>query len=106
MASRKLSQTAGVKPRLTTARLRILTAAMASPLGVVTRPYMTGFERVAWDRNARTLCDAGWLTEYVHGGFEVTAAGRASAMERHQADAVREGDLEVGAGVACRDPLQ
>ncbi len=62
--------------RLTEKRLRILQSAASHPGGLVERPYMVGFERVAWDRNAAAMVSAGWLSNYVHGGFEITAAGR------------------------------
>jgi hypothetical protein len=63
---------------LTPNRVRILQSALADTLGVVTRPYLPGFEGVAWDRNAKALCDAGYLKPYVHGGFEITGDGKAA----------------------------
>lgn len=62
--------------RLTEKRLQILQSAANHPGGLVERPYLVGFERVAWDKNAASMVTAGWLTTYVHGGFEITAAGR------------------------------
>lgn len=64
--------------RLTECRLRILRAANNDRLGLVSRPYFTGFSRVTWDRNAADLIKAGLLSRYVHGGFEITDAGRAA----------------------------
>jgi len=77
--------------RLTEKRLRILRTASDHPLGLVTRPYLTGFERVSWDRNATTLQAGGLLAPYVHGGFEITPAGRAvlERQARRTADAGR-----------------
>lgn len=63
---------------LTPNRIRILQSAMDDPMSVVTKPYMPGFEGVAWDRNAKTLCERGYLKPYVHGGYEITDAGRAA----------------------------
>ena len=61
---------------LTEKRIRILDAASKHELGLVSRPYFSGFERVAWDKNALALAEAGLLTSYVHGGYEITDAGR------------------------------
>ena len=63
--------------KLTEKRLRILETAAKHPLGLVERPYHVGFERVAWDKNARALVEAGLLAVYRHGGYELTEAGRA-----------------------------
>lgn len=68
-------------PRLTEKRLRILRTAAGHPLGLVERPYLVGFERVAWDRNARVLVEAKLLSDYRHGGYEITDDGRARAAE-------------------------
>jgi hypothetical protein len=65
--------------RFTVARYRILRTAALHERGLVSRPYLTGFEAVSWDRNASALCKQGWLEPYVHGGFEITAAGRTAA---------------------------
>jgi len=40
-----------------------------------------GLERSALERLAQRLCDGGYLRPYVHGGYEVTAKGRAAAAE-------------------------
>lgn len=61
---------------LTEKRLRILNRAAADDRGLVSRPYMTGFERVAWDRNVAHLVAQQFLVPYRHGGFEITVAGR------------------------------
>lgn len=73
---------ADTKPlRLTENRLRILRTAAGHKLGLVDRPYLLGFERVSWDRNARALVDAELLEDYRHGGYEITDAGRARLAE-------------------------
>lgn len=61
---------------LTPARQRILETANGDKLGLVDRPYLTGFERVSWDRNAAVLVEWGMLERYRHGGYEITEAGR------------------------------
>ena len=63
--------------RLTENRLRILRTAAGHKLGLVERPYLLGFERASWDRNARALVAAELLANYVHGGYEITDSGRA-----------------------------
>jgi hypothetical protein len=65
-------------PNLTPNRVRILQSALSDTMGVVTRPYLPGFEGVTWDRNAKALCGCGYLKPYVHGGFEITDTGRAA----------------------------
>jgi hypothetical protein len=64
---------------LTDKQMGMLRAAASSKLSVVERPYLPGFEGVAWDRNAKRLCERGYLKPYVHGGFEITDGGRAAA---------------------------
>lgn len=64
--------------KLTEKRERILQQAARHHLGLATNPYIVGFERVAWDKNASWLCENGLLARYVHGGFEITDAGRAA----------------------------
>jgi len=78
--TQKPAHTAGPvgQPRLTEPRLRILRAAAKDKLGLVERPYLTGFERVSWDKNAAYLSNRFLLSPYVHGGFEITDAGRAA----------------------------
>lgn len=71
----KVSAVGGVL-KLTGPRLRILEAAMRHERGLVERPYLTGFERVSWDRNALAMCGAGLLLPYLHGGYEITQRGR------------------------------
>lgn len=68
---------------LTEARLRILDAAARHKLGLVERPYVIGFARTSWDRNANKLIDLGFLVPYVHGGYEITDAGRAALIPPH-----------------------
>jgi hypothetical protein len=63
---------------LTNNQRNILSAAAVNKLGVVERPYLPGFEGVTWNRNATKLCERGLLKPYVHGGFEITDAGRAT----------------------------
>lgn len=62
-------------------RQKILEAAARNALGVVERPVLRGFDRTNWDRNAATLCDAGLLRGYVHGGYEITDEGRAALLQ-------------------------
>lgn len=64
---------------LTQNQALILRTAASAKLGVVERPYLPGFEGVTWDHNAKKLCERGYLKPYVHGGFEITDAGRATA---------------------------
>lgn len=64
---------------LTQNQALILRTAASAKLGVVECPYLPGFEGVTWDRNAKKLCERGYLKPYVHGGFEITDAGRATA---------------------------
>lgn len=66
------------KIKLTRKRQLILEAASKHHLGLVERPYLTGFERVSWDRNADYLVELGLLAPYVHGGYEITEEGRAA----------------------------
>jgi hypothetical protein len=54
----------------------MLRRAAANALGVVEKPHLPGFEGVTWDRNATKLCKLGLLKPYVHGGHEITEAGR------------------------------
>jgi hypothetical protein len=69
------------KIKMTERRMRILQSAAAHKIGLVSRPYMTGFERVSWDRNAKYLVDAGLLTVYIYAGeYEITDAGRATLL--------------------------
>lgn len=67
--------------RLTEKRLRILRAAASHERGLVDRPHLVGFERIAWDRNADYLVLTDFLSPYVHGGFEITEAGRAALAQ-------------------------
>jgi hypothetical protein len=73
--------------KLTENRRKILQAAADDRrnLGVVERPYLIGFERVSWERNAKAMVGCGWLSPYLHGGFEITAAGR-QALQEHPAN--------------------
>lgn len=66
---------------LTDNQRNMLDRAAANKLGVVERPYLPGFEGVTWDRNARKLCERGYLRPYVHGGYEITDAGRKAIGE-------------------------
>ncbi|AOG03360.1 hypothetical protein [Bosea sp. RAC05] len=73
--------------RLTEKRLQILQSAANHPGGLVERPYLVGFERVAWNKNAAAMVSAGWLTAYVHGGFEITPSGRDQIPQPKKDDA-------------------
>jgi hypothetical protein len=72
------ADTKSAKPlKLTESRLRILSSASMHNIGLVKRPYLTGFERVSWDRNAGYLVGHGLLTEYYFSGeYEITEEGR------------------------------
>lgn len=63
--------------KLTGKRVRILQDAAKAKIGI-TNPYIIGWERVSWDKNARYLSDHGLIRPYVHGGYEITDAGRAA----------------------------
>ena len=65
------------KCKMTEKRTAILKEAVKHPLGIVERPYFQEFSRIAWDNNAAALTRAGLLAPYVHGGYEITAEGRA-----------------------------
>lgn len=74
--------------KLTVKRLRILTAAARHQHGLVSRPYLTGFERVAWDKNAAYLVGYGLLTPYyISNEYEITPEG----LRVHKANAEQEG---------------
>lgn len=64
------------RSQLTTKRRAILQQANDHPLGLIDNPYHRGFEAVAWRKNASWLVERGHLQPYVHGGFEITDAGR------------------------------
>jgi hypothetical protein len=58
-------------------RLFILERATRHPIGLVSRPYLTGFERVSWDKNSAYLVEHGLLTRYIYDNeYEITEAGR------------------------------
>lgn len=63
-------------PDLTNRRLAILNSAKDND--VVSMPYMTGFERVSWLRNAEYLVTCGLLRPNAHGDWYITDAGRAA----------------------------
>jgi hypothetical protein len=44
--------------------------------GIVELYFKGGFEWVNWRRMMVRLCTKGWFTEYRHGGYEITEAGR------------------------------
>lgn len=67
--------------KLTQKRAAILSAAAKNKNGVVTNPFIFGFERVTWGKSAQYLVSAGLLTPYRHGGFEITDEGRAKIAE-------------------------
>jgi len=64
------------RSQLTTKRRAILQQANDHPLGLIDNPYHRGFEAVSWRKNAAWLVERGHLRSYVHGGFEITDAGR------------------------------
>ncbi len=68
--------------RLTEKRLRLLENASSHKMGIVERPYLVGFDRVSWDKDAQYLVDQGLLIPYVHGGYEITPAGREAYKEK------------------------
>ena len=70
------------KCNMTDKRAAILKEAAKHPLGIVERPYFQWFSRIAWDNNAAALTRAGLLSPYVHGGYEITSAGRAALKEQ------------------------
>jgi hypothetical protein len=62
---------------LTRAQREQLGIALRSPLGVVERPHLrSGLASASWDRMMVRLEQAGYVTPYVHGGYEITDAGR------------------------------
>lgn len=77
----------GKSLRLTENRLRILTSASRHKLGLVSRPYLTGFERVAWDKNASYLVAQGLLKPYyISNEYEITPAGLRVQKDAHGGD--------------------
>jgi hypothetical protein len=62
---------------MTPARLKMLRIAAADPLGVVTMPVgRPGFSQWKWTRMMQSMSNDGFVTPYVHGGYEITSAGR------------------------------
>lgn len=44
--------------------------------GVITKVSTSGLGYASWDRMMKRLCGLGLMKPYVHGGFEITRAGR------------------------------
>lgn len=53
-----------------------LERAAKDPRGIVNVYLRHGFAYSNWRRMMHRLCVQGWFTPYVHGGYEITAAGR------------------------------
>lgn len=49
--------------------------------GLIPEPLYRGFERIAWNRMMASLVRDGVVKHYVHGGYEITEAGRAALVE-------------------------
>lgn len=64
--------------KLSAKRQAILIEASRHSMGLVSCPYVGGFERVNWIKSADYLVSVGLLRPYVHGGFEITPEGRAA----------------------------
>lgn len=59
-------------------QVKWLEKAANDPRGVVQLGWRGGFEWVSWKRMMERMCAKGWFTEYRHGGYEITEAGRAA----------------------------
>lgn len=64
-----------------TARREALQRASASRLGVVEFHGTRGLQSAAWGRMMERMRDLGYVKPYVHGGYEITDAGRAWLAE-------------------------
>lgn len=71
--------------KLTKALVRDLRQASGNHLGLLTPHHSWGgLQRAAWHaRMSRYVAD-GLLKPYVHGGYEITPAGRAALTESHE----------------------
>lgn len=62
--------------RLTESQTRELAAAIADRLGLAECRSNNGLGRASWTRKMDRMCAAGLFKPYVHGGYEITEAGR------------------------------
>lgn len=58
-----------------------LERAARAPSGVLERIGPRSFGNRSWERMMNKLCAVGLFTPYVHGGYEITAAGRSLLRE-------------------------
>lgn len=74
---------AGSAGKLTKATIRDLRQAADNRLGVLTpHPSWGGLQRASWHaRMSRHVAD-GMFSSYVHGGYEITDAGRAALAQQ------------------------
>lgn len=65
----------------TKAQHKILAQALSHPLGLV-EPSSSwgGLQRAGWHATMSRVVAAGWFKPYVHGGYEITNAGREIAQ--------------------------
>lgn len=69
--------------RPTPAQAREMARAAAHPLGIVEARWPRGLAHAGWERMMARLTAGGLMRPYVHGGFEITAAGRAALPHPH-----------------------
>ena len=66
--------------RPSVAQVEALRRAAAHPLGLYTQSgALGGLAKASRSKMLERMVEAGWLERYVHGGFEITAAGREMA---------------------------
>lgn len=66
---------------MTKGQMRELQKAADSPIGVVESPInRPGFARQAWRNMMERAAEAGLCKRYVHGGYEITDAGRKAVV--------------------------
>lgn len=67
--------------KLTEPWRRELRIAAEDPRGVRDRHLSSGYLRASWHAKMSRMVEAGLFTPYVHGGYEITAAGRAALAQ-------------------------
>lgn len=68
---------------LTEAQRRELQRADESKLGIVELlDGRRGLRRSGWERMMNRLCQRGYASPYLHGGYEITSAGREALKDK------------------------
>ncbi len=66
-------------PRLTRAQRMVLFNTASSASGIAEYRNTHGLGHSSWERKMIRLCELGYFRPYVHGGYEITEAGKLRA---------------------------